>query len=104
MAKVKKIGRFNVRIVLKGDKYGLEDCLTHKEKKPLVEFYDTKHMGKGFSRYGQFVSRYYAQTLIDDFDKVTRNGLALVGYEPAWSVSPEDMVKVIKFMFQTLTE
>ena len=33
MSETSKIfGHFNVRILRKGEKYGLEDCLTHKER------------------------------------------------------------------------
>ena len=44
-----------VRIVEKGDKYGLKDGLTHEGDEPLVEFYDTRYE---HTNLGQFVSRY----------------------------------------------
>lgn len=44
----------------------------------LIEFYDTRYP---HSEYGQFVSRYYVDTIINH-DK----GLDLVGYEPNWKI------------------
>ena len=46
--------------IRQGDKYGLNDCLRHKEPEPMVEFYvmaDDKPW---------FVSRYYRSTLIGE--------------------------------------
>ena len=43
------------RIIYKGDKYGLNDCLTYKEdKSPLVEFY-VNGMDINGKDYKQFV-------------------------------------------------
>ena len=50
-----QIGDYNVRLVTKGDRYGLNDCLVHEEDKPMVEFYSTKVQKTG---RGYFVSRY----------------------------------------------
>ena len=46
---------FAARIIRKGDNYGRNDCLVHKEEKPLVEFHDMD--------MGVFVARYYVDTL-----------------------------------------
>ena len=35
---------WTVRLCLENDKYGLDDCLTHINKDPLVEFYDRKYL------------------------------------------------------------
>jgi hypothetical protein len=70
------------RIIYKGDKYGLNDCLTYDGKgTPLVEFY---LLGKD---YKQFVSRYYLSTLEGTCDVLpelnttpaTETGLCLCG-------------------------
>ena len=56
--------------IRQGDKYGLNDCLRHKEPEPMIEFYvmaDDKPW---------FVSRYYVTTLLD---KCKYNGLTLCG-------------------------
>ncbi len=75
------------RIIYKGDKYGLDDCLTYKEdRSPLVEFYvnGVDIHGKD---YKQFVSRYYLSTLEGTCDVLpklnntpaTQTGLCLCG-------------------------
>lgn len=80
---VKRVGRFNVRLVQQGERYGLNDCLVC-ESEPKVEFYwlseDHDHRVDG---RGQFVSRYYLKTLMDH----PRNmGLNLDGGVTEWSI------------------
>ncbi len=80
-----------VRIVRTGDKYGRDDCLTHDEDKALVEYYDLEHASDRFDARGQFVSRYYAGTLLghDGFygDGNRNTGILLHGAEPeVWSI------------------
>lgn len=82
-----KIDKFFVRIVRKGDRYGLKFCLTHNENEPMVEFYDSRYP---HTEFGQFVSRYNANTLLEG----DNTGLYLYGNEPAWTVSAEDMAAV----------
>ena len=56
--------------IRQGDKFGLNDCLRHKEPEPMIEFYvmaDDKPW---------FVSRYYMLTLLG---KCKYNGLTLCG-------------------------
>jgi hypothetical protein len=84
------VDKFNVRIVNKGDKYGLNDCLVN-DKAPMVEFYDTRYP---HTQYGQFVSRYYVDTILDGSDC----GLCLDGGVPSWTVSAEDMKTVRGFL------
>ena len=84
------VDKFNVRIVNKGDKYGLNDCLVN-DKAPMVEFYDTRYP---HTQYGQFVSRYYVDTILDGDDC----GLCLDGGAPSWTVSAEDMKTVRSFL------
>lgn len=67
-----------VRIVEKGDKYGLNDALTHKGERPLVEFYDTRHE---HTDLGQFVTRYFLGSLTEG-----EGGLYLDGCEPEWTI------------------
>lgn len=86
---------FNVRFVRKGDEYGRHDCLVHDEDEPLVEFYDSKHVGEFFGERGQFVSRYYCETLLNADLSL---GLCLDGGVPAWSVSPMGMRQVLGFI------
>ena len=58
------VENFNVRIVNAGDTYGRNDCLVN-DKAKLVEFYDKRYLQDSWMGRGQFVSRYYASTLLD---------------------------------------
>ena len=84
------LDRFNVRIVRHGDAYGLNDALTH-DGAPMVEFYDRRHM---HTPRGQFVTRYYAHTLLDR----PIGGLTLDGGVPAWTVGADDMRLVLAYL------
>jgi hypothetical protein len=83
---------FNVRIVYKGDTYGRDGCLTHEEENPLIEFYDAKQDKAKFGQYGQFVSRYYCSTLLEQGEYP--QGLLLQGGVWEWSISPKGMQAV----------
>ena len=57
---------FLVRVLEKGDRYGLGNKLVYDQKEPQIEFYDTKYADDPrFAPDGQFVQRYYAFTLAD---------------------------------------
>jgi len=84
---------WTVRLCLENDKYGLDDCLTHINKDPLVEFYDRKYLNKFSGDRGQFVSRYFLSTLLED-DWIDR-GLNLHGGVPNWQVSQPFMEEVM---------
>ena len=77
-----------VRIVKQGDKYGLNNCLTHDKPVSLVEFYDT-------SKGEQFVSRYYVETFMDISDGA---GLMLYSGCPAWSLDRESVDSVKEWL------
>jgi hypothetical protein len=98
-----KAGReFYVRIVMKGDKYGLDDCLTHDESDPLIEFYDFSHATAlgGLGKFecpppgprGQFVSRYNASILAARKPEI---GLDLDGGVPEWKIDASAMEPVM---------
>lgn len=89
-----QIDKFTVRIVNTGDKYGLNDCLVNS-KAPMIEFYDSRYPLNEFMGRGQFIARYYAETLIDSG---CRHGLCLDGGVPEWSVSAEGMAQVIEYI------
>ena len=89
-----KVGKFNIRIVATGDKYGRNDCLTN-DKAPLVEFYDSRYDMADFMGRGQFVSRYYVDTILDG---EYPNGLWLYGGEPEWIVSANEMAQVKQYL------
>ena len=86
---------FNSRIVRKGDRYGRNNCLTHTEDDPLVEFYDARY---DYTELGQFVSSYSASTLTGEcewsFGSDSREtGLNLEGSVSDWFVDA-DQVKL----------
>jgi hypothetical protein len=93
---------FNIRLVRKGDRYGLNDCLTHDKDEPLVEFYDATY--EQDARFdlgrGQFVSRYNLGTLTGkgpwghDHRRSPR-GIDLCGHEPAWKISGLNVVEAL---------
>lgn len=92
------------RIIVKGDKYGRGGCQTHGFDTPLIEFYDARY-GKGFvgeewhegpdGFVGQFISRYYIETLINGQHE--QHGLNLDGGIPDWSLTPETCAKVLSW-------
>lgn len=88
-----QIENFNVRVVRKGDHYGRNDCLEHDEDEPLVEFYDAKWTK--FGPRGQFVSRYYLETIMET---PTEHGLALDCGVPEWSISKVGMKQVRAYL------
>jgi len=83
---------FRVRIVEKGQKYGLNSCLSHDNKEPLVEFYDKRFP---HTEHGQFVSRYYLSTLTE---RDNSNGLNLSGGVPNWSIDGDTMNQVTAWL------
>lgn len=86
---------FYVRVVFRGEGYGLfrdgKHACVHDKDEPMVEFYDSRypHVPVEFDvdepRRGQFVSRYYLSTLLDDA-RTHIGGIALDGGVPAWTL------------------
>lgn len=81
------VDKFTVRLVSKGDRYGLDHCLAHDKDEPLVEFYDARYP---FTEFGQFVARYDISTILDGDDA----GINLDGGVPEWTISADDMAAV----------
>lgn len=72
-----------LRLIRQGEKYGQGSAIPHKDADPLVEFFDPRHP---HTDLGQFVSRYYASTLL------TRNpqdGILLDTGSEYWVLSKE---------------
>ena len=94
---------WEVRIVERSDRYGLNDCLEHKGIEPMVEFWDC-HRDKHESPH-QFVSRYCLSTMRDR-DSLTQphQALDLMGYEPKWTVSADCMVEVLEWLSELVWE
>lgn len=85
---------FNVRLVECGDSFGLNNGLTHIQDIPLVEFYDSRFPTKD-SEIGQFVSRYYLDTLLDRDNSL---GLCLQGGVPDWTIDVKSMGKINEWL------
>ena len=84
---------FHMRIVRQGDAYGREMCLTHDRDMPLVEFYDATYdfeTAPDGTNLGQFVSRYYLDTLLGKSghspDNSFKRGLDLKSDVDAWTL------------------
>lgn len=91
---------FTVRIVWRGDAYGLDGCRTHDEDRPLVEFYDATYAGdKRFDAEGQFIGRYDAETLLE---RDGNYGLDLHGGVDVWKVDADAMHTVYEFIEDAL--
>lgn len=93
---------FNVRVIRKGDRYGLNDCLVHDKDDPLVEFWDAtyEHDPRFTPGLGQFVSRYFLNTLTDEDGnghelRAVPRGIALCGHEPVWTVTGGNVADAI---------
>jgi len=78
--------RFNTKLIRAGDKYGLDDCLTH-DGDPMLEFYDPRYQ---HTPIGQFVSRYYVRTLLEG----NTTGLMLDTQHSDWQVDQEQMTEI----------
>tara|TARA_R100001129_G_scaffold184528_1_gene169656 strand:+ start:258 stop:701 length:444 start_codon:yes stop_codon:yes gene_type:complete len=91
---------FNVRVVYRGDSYGLNDKLIYQSDEPLVEFYDTRYKqpDTDCGYRGQFICRYMLTTLQDHMDKWPETtALGLMGGEPQWSVTGENVREAVKY-------
>lgn len=101
---------FNVRLVRKGDRYGLNDCLVHDCDEPLVEFWDAtlEHDPRFTPGLGQFASRYYLGTLTgkDGWSSPPSRacGLSLCGHVPEWTVTSDNVADAIAAALAALTE
>lgn len=91
--------QFAVKLLANGDRYGLDKCLTWDKDAFGVEFYDVTYAGDGFDEVGQFVSRYYASTILE-----AEGGLCLNGEIPDWNIDGYSMDKVRLWMQKRLAE
>ena len=90
---------FTIRLVSKGEKYGLDFCLTHDETDPLVEFYYGRFSHSDFGRMGVFAGRYYARTILESSHQ---HGLCLDGGTPGWTLPPEAMAIATQWLRQRM--
>lgn len=85
---------FNVVLVQQGERYGLDDCLTHGDSEPMLEFYDATFAGEGrIPAEGKFVSRYGVITLSRH---MPHYGLNLHGGVDEWAVDAITLAPVVE--------
>lgn len=89
--------KWNCRILNRGDKYGLNYCLTHNIDKPLVEFYDSRFP---HTEYGQFVCRYWVETILES----ANDGLILDFGIPNWQIDADQMQQVRQWLLTYLQD
>lgn len=78
---------WTVRVVFEGDRFGRDMCLVLDDAEPLIEFYDADYdfdIDTDGKVLGQFVSRYHADTLLEDAN--TTNGINLDGGVAKWQI------------------
>lgn len=97
-------GKWRVHLVKEGEHYGANNSLVHNEKDPLVEFWDMSTDKAKFSE-GQFVSRYYLSTLLDNkwgssLDEMVAGNRAfcLDADVPSWIVAPADLKDIAAWL------
>ena len=79
-----------VRLIHAGDKYGLNDCLTW-EGETGIEFTDIS------TPFRQFTGGlYYLDTILKH-----KGGLMLNGDSPEWTISGQEMAKVMRAYFKS---
>jgi hypothetical protein len=93
-----RIGPWTVRIVFKGERYGLDNVLLHEQDEPLVEFYDAEQDSTKFGPLGQFVNRYNITTLLSRKHPGMPLALCLHAGIPRWTVSAEHMALVERWL------
>lgn len=105
-----RVGKWRVSLVYPGQPYGAGGSLTYSPEDanrfgmglPLVEFYDLSQDPGRFPG-GQFVSRYYASTLLG-YDRLSGGrigescGLSLDLSVPSWSLSQQEAREVAGFL------
>lgn len=101
---------YTVRLVEQGDRRGLNFCLINPDPRPTVEFYDLESkaasydfvgpreeaIAAGAPRLGQFVSSYYAHTLLENIDTI--RSLCMNGGVPRWTIDGD----ALRLAFQNL--
>lgn len=112
-AEISDHGRlWTVRLVRPGDRYGSRLQLVHGNERtslgsePLIEFFDGRYandprfvkIDPENAPFGQFVSRYYVDTLLKSRRTRETHGLDLQSDVPAWKVSSDGMRDVYHWL------
>lgn len=99
-ATVHAVGRWVVRIaptpalLWHGLRHDWTRSRASYESATTVEVYDPRYV-EGFSHLGQFVTAYGARTLLGH-----RGPLSLMGYEPSWTMSAEEVTTMLGLIVQ----
>ena len=97
------VGKWRVHIIAPGERYGVNNNIVHDEDRSLVEFWDMS-VNRGNFPNGQFVTRYYVETLFEDKwgpspKDLMRAGLCLDGGNASvWTVTGDEMTKVFEWL------
>ena len=87
---------FRVVLLLDGKSDNFPAVGRYYEAGPLVEFYDARYRNvRGFTPDGQFVSRYYLESLVG---RDRRYGLDLQGDVSDWTIDASTMLSVILWL------
>lgn len=77
---------FSARVIERGDRYGLDNCLTYDKDEPVIEVYDDTR-----GRFGQFTGgRYYLSTFYNA--AAAERGIALQGGVPEWTIDAATVI------------
>lgn len=90
---------FVARIIEPNQKYGRELCLTNDSNRNMLEFYDSRYphdKNTEDTMLGQFVSRYYMETIVDRHETFAQHGLDLHGGVPSWKIDASGMTSLIE--------
>lgn len=82
---------WNVRVVARGGRYGLDDCLEN-DGPAMLEFYDASTWGGR----GEYVSRYHVATLTNRINP--KAGICLDGAVPAWVLDESAVTQVMRWV------
>jgi hypothetical protein len=109
--------KFNVAVVMPGERYGnsyMRDSrgllpLVNEYGEALVEFYDAKQEGNvAFDAQGrgQFVSRYTLSVLdgTSEYARSSPYGIQLDGGIPVWRITAENVADAVAYAYQVLAE
>tara|TARA_B100001559_G_C16382368_1_gene567213 strand:+ start:549 stop:1001 length:453 start_codon:yes stop_codon:yes gene_type:complete len=97
---------WRAQLILKGDKWGLDNCYTHEKNEPMIEFFDMDYPDT-FGEEGQAVSMYSLGTLSYENNPMSREdlikadardpkvGLDLQGDVDGWEISGPCLTEVL---------
>ncbi len=89
---ITKIENYNVRLVKNPSAQNRKDSL-------YLEFYDSRYLGSSNKGLGQFVTRYYANTIWIEFAlNPAKRGPCSLTLEGNWKLSSDGVKEVLEFI------